>query len=143
MDGRPQIVLDTNVLVAGLRSPFGASYALLQVIPWGMCDLHISVPVVIEYQDVLLRRREHLGMSVEEVEFVLDNVCAVARHHNIHFLWRPVLVDPKDEAFLELAVAAGARWIVTHNVRHFAGSEVFGVLAITPLECMSMLREFA
>jgi len=75
---------------------------------------------------------------VAPIEELLDGLCALAKHQEIHFLWRPQLRDPGDEAVLELAVAAGGIPIVTYNTDHFAGAERFGVAVRTARE---VLRE--
>ena len=62
----------------------------------------------------------------------LDYVVSVAHHQEIFFLWRPFLRDPKDDMVLELAVAADAGQLVTHNVRDFKGAEDFQVKVVTP-----------
>jgi hypothetical protein len=59
----------------------------------------------------------------------------------IFYLWRPFLADPSDDMILELAFAADCQYIVTHNVRHFAGCERFGVEAITPGDFLALLRK--
>src|SRR5258708_38990992 len=51
---------------------------------------------------------------------------------NIFYLWRPFLTDPRDDLVLELAVEAQASCIVTHNLRDFAGTEQFGIEALSP-----------
>jgi predicted nucleic acid-binding protein len=51
----PQIVIDTNVIVAGLRFRRGSAFQLLTLIDTGQFDIHLSVPLVLEYTDVLLR----------------------------------------------------------------------------------------
>ena len=58
----------------------------------------------------------------------------------IHFLWRPMLSDPGDEFVLELAVAAGCRFIVTHNIKDFSGADRFGVSIVTPGEFLRLLE---
>ncbi|OFW60686.1 MAG: hypothetical protein A2133_05680 [Actinobacteria bacterium RBG_16_64_13] len=92
----------------------------------------LSVPLVFEYEDAAKRMCEATGLSDGEVDDVLDYLCAVARRQEIHFLWRPVLRDPRDDHVLELAVEAGCDIIVTHNVRDFEGSRGLGVEAVTP-----------
>ena len=42
---------------------------------------------------------------------------------------------------LELAVAAGCDFIVTHNIRDFQGSELFGVHAVTPKDFLGLLEK--
>ncbi len=126
----PQVVLDTNVLVAALRSARGASHRLLSRIGTGAFDLHLSVPLLFEYEDALARS-EH-GIPAELRETVLDYVCAVAKHQEIYFLWRPWLRDPGDDMVLEVAVAGGCSRIVTFNVADFTGIDRFNLRAVTP-----------
>lgn len=129
-----RVVIDTNVLVAGLRSSRGASFRVLQEVGRGGFEIALSVPLVLEYEDVLKREAETLGILGEDVDILVQYWCSVAHLQEIHFLWRPVLKDPKDDHVLELAVAAGSRWIVTHNTRDFALSGAWGVDAIRPGE---------
>ena len=129
---KPQVVLDTNVLVSGLRSRNGASYAVLDLVGRGLFDLHLSVPLVFEYEDVLMREVAGRFVPASTVDAVLDFHCAVARQHRIYFLWRPALRDPGDDMVLELAVAAQADFVVTHNLRDFSGVDRFGLRAVPP-----------
>ena len=128
----PEVVLDTNVLVAGLRSRSGASARLLALVGSGAFNINLSVPLVLEYEAVLLRPELRMPVSPGAIAAVLDYHCTAGRHHEIFFLWRPYLNDPGDDMLLELAVKAGCQYIVTHNERDFAGCERFGVQAITP-----------
>ena len=126
-----RIVLDTNVLVAAMRSKRGASYRLVQMIDLDApFQLTVSVPLVLEYEMALKRRTDLKG---EEAEAVVDYLCHVADRREIYFLWRPFLRDPADEMVLEVAVGAEAHCIVTHNVRDFRGvEERFGVRVLRP-----------
>ena len=130
----PRIVIDTNVLVSALRSSRGASYRLLMLVGGADFEIAVSVPLVLEYEDVLKRMPEDTGLSDVDVEDFIDYLCEVAHRQEIHFLWRPVLRDSRDDLVLELATEAGCAVVVTHNVKDFAGSERFGVTAITPGE---------
>ncbi len=134
-------MLDTNVLVAGLRSRRGASYRVLQLIDDGRATPVLSVPLVFEYEDVLKREPAVVGLTAGEVDAVLDDLCAVGDHQSIYYIWRPALRDPSDELLLEVAMAAGCRYIVTHNVRDFAGSERFAVHVCTPREWLFKIGE--
>ena len=136
------IVLDTNVLDSALRSDRGASFQVVRRIGGGAFALHLSVPLALEYESVLLRHRVALGLTDAEVTRFVDYVCSVARPHDIHFLWRPLLRDPGDEMVAELAVAAGADHVVTHNVRDFGPlAERFGVAVTTPGAFLRLLRD--
>lgn len=128
----PQIVIDTNVMYSGLRSRRGASFRLLQLVGTGRFEINLSVPLVLEYEEVLLREEPHLSVGPDVIRDVIDFHCRVARRHQIFYLWRPFLSDADDEMVLELAVAAGCSHIVTHNKSDFGSIEGFGVRAATP-----------
>lgn len=130
----PDIVLDTNVIVAALRSKRGASNKLLSLVGTDKFEIHDSVALILEYEDVLQNHRTELGLSQDDVTDFIDSLCSVAHHHEIYFLWRPTLSDINDELILELAVTARCEYIVTYNVSDFKGVDKFGVKAVTPKE---------
>jgi putative PIN family toxin of toxin-antitoxin system len=134
----PGIVIDTNVLVAALRSQRGASYKLLMRIDSGTFGVNISVPLILEYEDAAKRL---VGLTADDVAGVLDYICAVARQHRVFYLWRPFLRDPKDDMILELAVVANCSFIVTFNQRDFQGAELFGIRVVTPKEFLQGIGE--
>ena len=135
------IVLDTNVIISALRSKKGASYKLLSLVGTHQFEIHDSVALILEYEDVIQRHREEFGLSKEDVSVFIDSLCSMAQHHKIYFLWRPFLSDPNDELVLELAVSAECEYIVTHNISDFRGSGKFGIQAITPKEFLQIIRE--
>jgi predicted nucleic acid-binding protein len=135
------VVLDTNVLIAALRSRRGASFRLLSLVGTGRFDIALSVPLVLEYEGVANRLLPDLGMSADDVGAIIDYLCSVAIHRPVFFLWRPTLPDPKNDMVLELAVDAGAPVIVTFNRRDFAGAERFGVRVLTPREYLQELGD--
>jgi putative PIN family toxin of toxin-antitoxin system len=128
------IVLDTNVLLSGLKSNRGYSYKLLEQLPSRRFDICVSVPLILEYESVLLNHRETIGMSKSDIKSVLDYFCLVGRKTNIYYLWRPFLKDPFDDHVLEVAVNSKSRYIVTHNKKDFQNVEQFGISALTPKE---------
>jgi len=103
----PQVVIDTNVVIAGLRSRNGSAFHLLGLVGSERFKINLSVPLILEYEEVLLRELPNLAINASDVQDFLDFHCAVATHHQIFFLWRPFLPDPKDDMVLELAVKAG------------------------------------
>ena len=135
------VVLDTNILFSGLYSQEGASYVLLSEIGHGKFNIHLSVPLLFEYEDVLKRHQKELGLSGEDIDDVLEYICSVSTHHLLYFSWRPCLNDPNDEMLLELAITSGARYIVTYNIRHFKTIRGFKVKAIKPSEFLKLLEE--
>jgi putative PIN family toxin of toxin-antitoxin system len=128
----PQIVIDTNMLVAGLRSRRGSAFQLLTLVGTELFHIHLSVPLVFEYEETLLRELPRLQVTRTVVEDLIDFHCAVAKRHQIFFLWRPYLRDPKDDMILELAVKAGCDFIVTYNTRDFVNREQFALQALEP-----------
>lgn len=138
-----RIVLDTNVLVAAVRSDAGASRQLLE----GALDrryvLVLSVPLMIEYEAVLVRP-EHLEvskLSAEDVGVILDALAAVGEPVRLSFLWRPMLNDPADDMVLEAAVNGRAELLVTFNRRHFArAAGLFEVAIASPGEALRRLE---
>jgi putative PIN family toxin of toxin-antitoxin system len=137
----PRVVLDTNVVVAGLRSRHGASHRVLQWVGTGRFVHVVSVPLVFEYEDVLRRRSTGLRLSRADIDAVLDYLCATGEHQPIHFLWRPLLPDPRDDLVLEVAVNGQCDTIVTFNRRDFTGSERFGLKAVLPRVFLAQLGE--
>ena len=129
---------DTNVLVSGLRSRRGASFAVLQLLGAGLFEVAVSVPLVLEYEDACSRAR--LGISAKDVRDLLDYVCSVAVLQPIYFLWRPFLPDPKDDMVAEVAFASGARFLVTHNLRDFTSVTQLGIEPVAPRSLLTRIR---
>ena len=132
------ILLDTNVLVAALRSNRGASFRLLTLIDDKRIQLHLSTPLIKEYEDVLSRSKHDLDSTA--VGDMLDYLVSIAQAHKIYYLWRPVLRDIKDDMVLELAVKANSM-IITYNTADFKESRSFNIAVLTPKELLNMMGE--
>lgn len=133
------IVLDTNILVAGLRSNQGASFQLLSLLPTNQIQIHLSVPLYFEYEDVLHRHLDSSIFTATDIQQYLDYLCSIAILHPIYYLWRPFLRDPKDDMVLELAVAANCSYIITFNEKDFVGSDQFGTVPLRPKTFLQLL----
>lgn len=131
------IVLDTNVLLAALRSSRGSSFRLLAMLESRRYQLHISAPLIAEYESVL--KRGGLALSAQQVDDVIDFICAQSIPHKIFYLWRPTLKDPDDDFLLELAVKAGAS-IVTWNLVDFKRAGQFAVNVLSPRDFLAQLE---
>jgi len=126
--------MDTDVLVAAIRSRRGASRAWLRAILRKDVGLLLSVPLALQYEAVLTRP-EHLaasGASTTQITGLLDALCAVCTPVEISFLWRPLLRDADDEMVLETAVNGQADRLLTFNERDFAGAVRLGVTIERP-----------
>ena len=140
---RLALVLDTDVMVAALRSNRGASRQLLLGALDGSFQLLLSVPLILEYEAVL-NRPEHLaacGLSAAEIGRVLDDLAGIAQPVTLSFRWRPRLSDPNDDMVLETVVNGKADAIVTFNQRDFeAAVGDFGCAVILPGAALEQMR---
>jgi putative PIN family toxin of toxin-antitoxin system len=115
------VVLDTDVVVAAVMSPKGASRYLLRSVGLGEVQAAASVPLFLEYEAVLKRPAtlERAGATEEDIDVILDHLAAVIQRVSIWYLWRPQLRDRDDDMVLEAAANAGATQIVTFKVRDY------------------------
>lgn len=133
-----KVVIDTNVFVAALRSRRGASFQLLQALRARQFDFVLSVPVFLEYEDVL-KRPGLVPLPPVAIDTFLRLLALDGEPQDIFYLWRPFLSDPKDDMVLELAVAARCSAIVTFNKKDFVGVEKFGLKVLTPQAFLPLL----
>jgi putative PIN family toxin of toxin-antitoxin system len=135
-----RIVLDTSVIVAGLRSRNGASFAVLERLSRNVFKLVATPPLFLEYEQVLKRSRH--GLAAEHVDGFLSEIARVIEPVQVWFTWRPQLADPGDEMVLEAAINGHADAIVTHNRRDFEfGAGRFGIEVWSPADLLRRLPE--
>ena len=132
------VVIDTNILVAGFRSRLGASYRLLQTLEEGRWRPVISPALALEYESVLKRGAGESGLSEDDIDHFIEYLCGRARLVQVYFRWRPMLPDPDDDRILEVAIRTGSP-IVTFNVRDFRGAERFGIQTMSPGELLGLI----
>lgn len=136
-----RVVIDTNILVSGLRSAKGASFRVLRGIRAGIICPVVSVPILLEYEDVLLRPGLlPAQMSRQFISAFLDSFLMLSELRDIHFLWRPWLRDADDEFVLDAALAAGNVPIVTHNLNDFKAATSLGIRVMTAHELVTELN---
>jgi uncharacterized protein len=131
------IVLDTNVLVSGLLTPFGVCGEIVRMIPSGDLSLCVDARILSEYRDVLSRSR--FKIDPDRVESVLEYI----EHGEDFFSPRPLafsLPDPDDAPFLEVAIASSAECLVTGNLKHFPANRRGGVRILSPSEFLEFFR---
>jgi predicted nucleic acid-binding protein len=132
------IVADTNLVLRGVRSNRGASGYVLKGMLSGDIPFAASPAVILEYEDVL-KRPGVLGsppmIDIARIDSILDAICAMAVESHPRFRFRPFLDDPKDDLFVECALAANADLIVTDD-RHFRHPSLskFGLRAVSARE---------
>jgi len=134
------VTIDSNVLVAAVRSTLGWSYKLVRDIGvdprWQVC---VTVPLLHEYAEQICKAGHTPEWSPENREDFLDYICASSECFEVHYLWRPLLADEDDHLVLEAAMASSSPVIVTFNKRDLAPAEKMGISLMTPKEFMLSL----
>jgi len=139
-----RVVLDTSVLIAGLRSSAGTSAECIRLAL--VCEIRLLMDYKLscEYRDVAFRPHHLLesGKTRDDVTLVLDTLEEVAEPVSVHFVYRPLSPDQSDNLVLDVAINGNADCIVTVNLKHFvepAGQ--FGLRVVTPREFLILMRE--
>ena len=140
------VTIDTNVMYQALHSRNGASFYILQLVRTRQIELALSVPVYVEYQDVLHREKSlsAFGLTKIDVDAFLRLLAYLGKPYDIFYLWRPNLRDEADNMLLELAVASHSQWLITNNVRDFSvGNELRhdGLIIDTPAQFVHQWRQ--
>lgn len=135
-----RVVLDTNIVVAAVRSRTGASAKLLELLPVAAYSIALSAPLALEYEKVLVRELVPAFASLVDVDTVIRFLCDVSEKYDPGRGIEPMTTDPDDDFLLELAIEAKVDYIVTHNTRHLAS--VPGIQAITPGRFLELLRRY-
>src|SRR2546428_10385778 len=132
--------MDTNVLVAAFRSRNGASFEIFRRLRLGEWTAVVSNHLLFEYEEILKRQAPELGLSLEDVDELLNAICARAEECPLLHGWQPILRDPDDEPLVQLAVESGARLIVSHNVPDLQPATPLGIDVLQPREGLAQLR---
>ncbi|HTD29545.1 MAG TPA: putative toxin-antitoxin system toxin component, PIN family [Xanthomonadaceae bacterium] len=138
-----KLVLDTDVIVAALRSPAGASAELLRLARKGRVALAISVPLFLEYeaQCTLREHRTAAGLTLAQARLFVDTLAVICEPVVSHYLWRPQLRDPGDEMVLEAAINGGVDALATFNHRDFGDAPSrFGVELLFPSDALRRIK---
>jgi predicted nucleic acid-binding protein len=135
-----EIVLDTNVLVAALRSRRGASFQIVSLGGTGVFRSNVSVALALEYEEILKRRNLISALTDDDVDRFLDYIFQYSNLVPSVYPMRPTLSDPDDELVLDLAVQCGGM-ILTYNKRDFVEAGKRGVLVLTPAEFLDLMRQ--
>jgi len=138
-----RIVLDTSVVVAGLRTRLGVGNAILRLVARRRLVLLATPPLFLEYEDVLKRPEHQLahGLPPEAVDEFLAELAALIEPVEVHFQWRPQARDPNDEMVLEAAINGRADALVTYNIADFArAAERFRVPVLHPAKLLKKVK---
>lgn len=137
-------MLDTDVVVAAMRSPRGASAELPRRIDGGKAVMLLTVALALEYEATctLAEHRLASGLSASDTALYVDGLIALAEPVRAFFRWRPQLRDPGDELVLDAAVNGRADAIVTFNEIHLREARKnFGIEVIRPAEALRRIKQ--
>ena len=132
-----KVVLDTNVLVAGLLTPFGPCATIVRMVSSGGLTLCLDARILSEYDEVL--RRPKFGFETDKVTALLDYI----ERSGIVVAASPLpspLPDPDNQPFPEVAIAGQAACLVTGNHAHFPPKRCQGVKVLSPSEFLTFYR---
>jgi putative PIN family toxin of toxin-antitoxin system len=132
-----KIVLDTNVLVSGLLNPYGAPGQIVQMLAAGAVVLCFDARILGEYREVLMRPA--FRFPAGQIDALLEQIRAVGEPVSPEPC-RQRLPDPDDEPFLEAAIAGGAAYLVTGNLKHYPVRRRQGVALTTPAQFVGILQ---
>jgi putative PIN family toxin of toxin-antitoxin system len=138
-----KVVADTDVVVAAMRSPAGASAEILRAARRGALNLLVSVPLAMEYEAVCSQTEHRIvaGLNERDVQVFVNAVIAMAEPVKTHFLWRPQLRDSGDEMVLEAAINGRADVLVSFNLRDFgAVPSRFGIDLLLPRDLVQRMK---
>ena len=133
-------IIDTNVFLSSLWSARGAAFAVFAQLRQGLWQIVLSNHLLFEYEEVAKRTAPEMGLSLQDIDDVLDALCAVAECRQLEPDWIPRLSDPDDEPLLQMAVEARVPTIVTRNIGHLKPAEAFGIEVLTPAQFLAKLK---
>src|SRR6202162_3520713 len=138
-----RLVLDTSVVVAGLRTQLGAGNAVLRLVAKRRLVALATPPLFLEYEGVLKRPAHRLahGLAPEAIEDFRAELAALIEPVEVHFQWRPQSRDPNDEMVLEAAINGQADRLVTYNIKDFAeAGERFRISVLRPGDLLKKVK---
>ena len=126
-----RIVLDTNVLISGIITPFENAARVLDMIVLGEIQIVYDDRVLAEYREVLQRPKFGFGINViyEFLAFIESEgfkVTAIPINEE--------MIDKDDVPFVEAAITGLADVLITGNKRHFKGKATRQIKIMTPDE---------
>jgi uncharacterized protein len=133
-----KIVLDTNVLVSGLLTPFGPNGKIVRMVSAGEIILYIDARMLSEYQEVL--HRPKFKFNKDHISILLDFIKPYGQFVSSLPL-KNRLPDSDDEPFLEVAIAGKVQSLITGNIVHYPPSSRKGIKIFSPSEFLEFFRK--
>jgi putative PIN family toxin of toxin-antitoxin system len=138
-----RVVIDTSVVVAALRSRYGAGNAVLRLVASRRLIPLATPPLFLEYEEVLKRAEQQLvhGLTLGEIDEFLAELAALIESVELHFRWRPQSSDANDEMVLETAINGRADALITYNIADFLpAAQRFQIPVLTPRDVLRRVK---
>ncbi len=130
-----KVVIDTSVWISALITKECKAREILRLVFQDKISPQISEPLFREYESVMKRKKIQTLtiLTKEEQQELLEAFLSKCTWNDIYYSWRPNLSDENDNFLVELAVASGAKAIITYNTKDFKNAElVFEHTITTP-----------
>ena len=132
------IVLDANVLVSGLLTPFGSSGEIVRMVSSGKLTLEYDSRIIIEYWEVLNRPKFQFDKDL--IDLLIDYIKKNGQAVSSEPLTKP-LPDPDDAPFLEVAIEGRSEILVTGNKVHYPVKFSKGIKVLSPTEFIKFYQK--
>ncbi len=128
-----QVVIDTNVLVAGILNPVGGCGRIVDMIITGQITPVFDDRIIQEYEMVLKRKK--FNFPINQIQNFLQvlhefGLYIIAPHAKVS------LTDPDDVCFYECALVSESKILITGNRKHYPGEKQSEIKIFTPSEFM-------
>jgi len=131
------VVLDTNIIVSALITPFGSASRIFDMIISGDLKLLYDDRILTEYREVLLRKK--FGFAENDVDTLLEYIEAEGLRITPG-VCKENIPDKDDLPFLEVALGGKADALVTGNKRHFKVKKTADLKIVNPDEFLTLLK---
>ncbi len=133
-----RVVIDTNIIVSGLLTPFGHCAEVLRLLTSGKLTIYLDIRILVEYFDVLNRKKfkfkkNYISMLIKEIELTGELITGIPLKDS--------LPDPNDNMFLEVALASNADGIITGNVKHFPLKLCGNIRIFSPVDFLTYYKK--
>ena len=133
-----RIVMDTNVLVSGMLTPFGVCGEIVRMLTSDAITLCVDARILFEYEDVLRRPRFRIDENM--IAVLMKYIMAASETYSTRPLPKS-LPDPDDNQFLEVAVSANVDCLVTGNLKHFPSRSRCNITVLSPREFIDAMTK--
>jgi len=133
-----KIVVDTNVLVSGLLTPFNPPAMIVRMVVGNVFNICYDSRLLVEYDLVLKRPKFKFDKSKigEVIEYIKDSGNYIAAE--------PLgedLIDNSDKPFLEVAISGKIDYLITGNKKHFPEKK-YKFKIVSPAEFIKEYKKF-